>query len=226
MKMDFSIIHLTDLHGAVNNITKIGDELRQADVVVLSGDITHFGSTEDVKLIIQNIAVFNDNIFCVPGNCDYSEVEKYLTDLEINLHRRSIERENYIFCGLGGSLPCPGYTPFEYEDDEANGWLSEMKNENKSSKPLIFVSHQPPCNTINDRLANGDHVGSKSIRDFIETENPILCLTGHIHEGIGIDIIGNSMIINPGPFRMGYYASIKITGENSVNCTLMQITPP
>ncbi len=222
--MDYNIIHLTDIHGAGNNLAKIGNELRNADIVILSGDITHFGYSKDVVPIIENISYFNKRIYAVPGNCDYIEVDMFLTEIKINLHRNIIETDRYILCGLGGSLPCPGYTPFEYTESEAGSWLSEIKDKIKSSKPMIFVSHQPPFNTKNDRLTNGDHVGSKSVREFINSTSPILCLTGHIHEGIGVDTIGNSMIVNPGPFRTGYYASIKITGENSVNSTLKQIT--
>jgi Icc-related predicted phosphoesterase len=222
--MDFNILHLTDIHGAENSITEIGNEIQNADIVILSGDITHFGNSRDVASIIETISSFNKKIFAVSGNCDYKEVDNYLTEYGINLHRRVIETDRYTFCGLGGSLPCPGYTPFEYTDSEANSWLSEMKDKIKSKKPMIFVSHQPPSNTKNDRLTNGKHVGSISIRNFIQTTCPLLCLTGHIHEGTGIDAIENCQIINPGPFRTGKYASIKITGENSVNSTLRQIT--
>jgi Icc-related predicted phosphoesterase len=37
-----------------------------------------------------------------------------------------------------------------------------------------------------------------------------LCFTGHIHEGIGIDRIGRTVIVNPGPFRSGHYAYAEI----------------
>ena len=57
------------------------------------------------------------------------------------------------------------------------------------------------------------HVGSKTIRKFIEQVKPKLCFTGHIHEGIGIDFIGECPIINPGPFRKGKYAIVKDIGE-------------
>jgi uncharacterized protein len=222
--MDYNIVHLTDIHGTGNTIYRIGDELRKADIVILSGDITHFGYSKDVVPIIENIAFFNKNIYAVPGNCDYHEVDKFLTEFEINLHRKIIETDRFVFCGLGGSLPCPGYTPFEYEESEADSWLSDMKKQIKNIKPLIFVSHQPPIDTKNDRLTNGDHVGSISVRKFIEDTCPLLCLTGHIHEGIGVDTIGKCELINPGPFRMGYFASIRITGENSVKPIPKQIT--
>jgi len=224
IKMDYKIVHLTDIHGACNTISRIGNDLQKADLVILSGDITHFGYTKDVVPIIEKIEYFNKNIYAVPGNCDYDEVNKFLTEFEINLHRKIFETDKYIFCGLGGSLPCPGYTPFEYEESEAVSWLSDMKDKIKTIKPLIFVSHQPPVNTKNDRLTNGEHVGSKSVKDFIQSVSPVLCLTGHIHEGIGIDTIGNCRVVNPGPFRTGHFASITITGENSVNIELKQIT--
>ena len=68
--MDYNILHLTDIHGAGQNIASISNELRKADLVILSGDITHFGYSKDVVPIIENIANFNKNIYAIPGNCD------------------------------------------------------------------------------------------------------------------------------------------------------------
>lgn len=77
--------------------------------------------------------------------------------------------------------------------------------------PMILVSHQPPYNTKADALPNGMHVGSKSVRNFIEQYQPLVCFTGHIHEGIGIDAIGDCKIINPGPVFKGQYAYAEIS---------------
>ena len=38
-------------------------------------------------------------------------------------------------------------------------------------------------------------------------------MCGHIHESPGKDMIGNTMIINPGPAMDGYYGIIEITGS-------------
>jgi Icc-related predicted phosphoesterase len=35
---------------------------------------------------------------------------------------------------------------------------------------------------------------------------PLICFTGHIHEARGIDAIGRTKLINPGPLREGGYA--------------------
>lgn len=222
--MDFNIIHLTDIHGAIDNISMIGRELKNADLVILSGDITHFGGWKDIDQIIKTVSHFNKNIYAVPGNCDNPDVNEFLSKENINLNKSQKITDAFIFCGLGGSLPCPGYTPFEFTEDEAGKWLKDLYDKLDRSKPLIFVSHQPPFQTQNDRLLNGDHVGSRSVREFIEIATPFLCLTGHIHEGIGIDNIGKCKIVNPGTFRSGRYASLSISDKSEITIDLKQIT--
>lgn len=56
----------------------------------------------------------------------------------------------------------------------------------KITKPFLFVSHAPPYLTNLDMLINGEHVGSKAVRDFIEKWASAGLLKasfhGHIHE--------------------------------------------
>ena len=54
---------------------------------------------------------------------------------------------------------------------------------------------------------------------FIERARPALCLTGHIHESAGTDRIGDTVIVNPGPFRHGRYAMCTLE-NGSVTCTI------
>jgi Icc-related predicted phosphoesterase len=79
-------------------------------------------------------------------------------------------------------------------------------------------------NTINDIVHGGRHVGSHAVRAFIEKYQPLACITGHIHEGIGIDKIGRTQIINPGPFRNGYYFTFSLHDEVR-DIELKQIQP-
>lgn len=46
----------------------------------------------------------------------------------------------------------------------------------------IYIFHSPPFNTALDKVMNGLSVGSRSIRAFIEKNQPLLTLHGHIHE--------------------------------------------
>ena len=49
-------------------------------------------------------------------------------------------------------------------------------------------------------------VGSLAVRRYIEEKQPILSIHGHIHEDRGIDILGETVLVNPGPLKDGYYA--------------------
>lgn len=90
--------------------------------------------------------------------------------------------------------------------EKENGTIKEdLQNLKKLSSPkkTIYVIHAPPYNTKLDIVSLGIHVGSKSIREFIEKEQPPLTLHGHIHEspqmsGSWNDKIGKTICINVG----------------------------
>ena len=77
-------------------------------------------------------------------------------------------------------------------------------------KPLhpgraIYVMHSPPFGTRLDLIEGGKSVGSRSIKTFIERNQPLLTLHGHIHEspnlsGAYVDRIGETLSVNPGQF--------------------------
>ncbi len=70
----------------------------------------------------------------------------------------------------------------------------------------VYVFHSPPYNTHLDVTYRNAHVGSKTIRAFIEEKQPPLTLHGHIHEspevsGSWRDSIGGTNCVNPGSQR-------------------------
>lgn len=208
------ILHLTDIHSNLQYLETI-EELKLIDIVVLSGDITHFGKINDVKNIIDIISEkIRKPILAVPGNCDYPEVSTKLDELKISVENRVINFNEYQFCGIGGSLPCPGTTPNELSEEKYIQILHNIESRLSTNRKTILISHQPPYRTRNDKVLFGFHVGSKAIRKFIEKNRPLICLTGHIHEGKGIDYIGKCPVVNPGPFRNGRYAIIELIGEH------------
>jgi hypothetical protein len=203
------IITLTDIHARTGAISALGNQIRSADLVILSGDITHFGHKKEMAGMIGLVRSFNPSVYAVSGNCDYPDAGEFLTDENICLNGLSKEFKGYVFFGLSGSLPCPGKTPNEYSEEEFEIFLRDLTI--PTGLPQIMVSHQPPYDTINDQVSPGIHVGSKSIRRFIEERQPLICFSGHIHEGIGIDHIGNTAIVNPGPAGKGSYVLTEIT---------------
>ena len=70
-------------------------------------------------------------------------------------------------------------------------------------RKTIYVMHSPPWGTHLDGIQGGHHVGSRAIRNFIASGQPLLSLHGHIHEaprlsGKYSDRIGRTLCLNPG----------------------------
>ena len=67
----------------------------------------------------------------------------------------------------------------------------------------VAVIHCPPFGTRCDVLFNGQPIGSRALRRWIERGQPLLTLHGHIHEspkmsGAFFDRIGRTLVVNPG----------------------------
>jgi Icc-related predicted phosphoesterase len=207
------IVALTDIHGSEIALDQIAADLEAADVVILAGDLTSFGHRREAGRVIQDVTRFARNVLAVPGNCDYPDVSAYMDELGINLHGSHKVIDGIAFLGVGGSLPAPGSTPFEFNEAELERLLADAIGDLPSASPKVLVSHQPPVNTASDQIYSGEHVGSTAVRSFIETFQPMLCLTGHIHEAAGVSTLGRTRIVNPGPFGRGGYTFAVVEGD-------------
>jgi len=205
------IVAITDLHGHREAVEQGGEMLEAADIVIVTGDITHFGREREAEEVIGAVMKHSRKLLAVPGNCDYPVVGSFLAKKGYSLDRRCIEIDGYIFAGIGGSLPCPGITPNESTENEFAAALAELKKRLPSGNLDFFISHQPPYNTHCDLARGGIHVGSSSVRTFIEEIKPAVCLTGHIHEAAGEDRIGKTVVANPGPLVHGGYTRATCT---------------
>lgn len=204
------ILALTDIHSRYSSMDAIGDDLRASDVVLLPGDLTMFGKREGAIEVLDAVRAYNDSIYAVMGNCDFPEVETYLREGGLCLHRGHAVFDGVVFVGLGGSLACPIPTLNEWTEEETAEHLDAAVAGVPKGMPMVLVSHQPPKDTAVDLAAIGKHVGSEAVRAFIEKHQPLVCFSGHIHEAQGMDTIGNTKLINPGPFMEGRYAWAEI----------------
>ncbi|HVY55180.1 MAG TPA: metallophosphoesterase family protein [Thermodesulfobacteriota bacterium] len=204
------IINIVDIHGNIKPIDSIGDALASADLVIIAGDLTNFGGEKEAREVLDAVGKYNKNVLAVTGNCDTKEVDEYLDGENINIHGRTVEIDGISITGAGGSLPCPSPTPNVYTEEEYED-IFEGSLRGTDGRPKVLVSHQPPLDTLNDKISNGAHVGSKTVREFIERYQPLVCFTGHIHEAPGIDTIGGTRIVNPGPLGTRSYAFLDVT---------------
>ena len=204
------IIAIPDIHGRIDKMKPYFDKIADADVVILAGDLTN-GSLETARNILKIISGINPNILTIPGNMDTDEIVAYTDEQGYNIHKTHRIIEEIAFVGIGGALPFAG--AYVYKEEEFAEMLTQSVAGLGDDIPQILVSHQPPLNTLNDRLYDGRQVGSKSIRAYIEKHQPLICFTGHIHEAVGIDTIGISKTCNPGPVWKGYATADIINGQ-------------
>lgn len=211
------ILLFADIHGQINRILKVAEDLRSADLVLAAGDLTNFGGADKAEKVVEAFTRYNRNFYAVPGNCDLAGVDQYLETQGMNLHARLVELDRVCLIGVGGSLPCPGHTPFEEPEEFFEGVLGEVYGSARCEKPLILITHQPAYGVKVDRLSSGGYSGSRRIRAFIERVRPPLAVSGHIHEASGTDRIGSTLLVNPGPFKDGQYAIAALEdGEFSI----------
>jgi Icc-related predicted phosphoesterase len=234
------ILHCTDLS---NKIPRIPPELfQQIDFILLGGDVTMGAKSQAV-----NIKVFTAletsfpkeiPIFIIPGNHDHPEISEeppYFPPNFTQMHRRiclfEITRFSLpiLMIGFGGASinpmfplgPGPNYTSFSEEEiyQELESLFQDAREIQATKKvfTLLFL-HEPPFNTRLDYTLMNKHAGSHSIQRIIEEYQPQLAVVGHIHESIGIDQLGNTLMVNPGEAKYNHYDII------SIDNTTYQIT--
>ena len=205
------LLHISDLHGDESFVSAIRPMVADVDVVVFSGDITNFDGRKKTKSLLSGIDAAGGRIVAVPGNCDKVGVAEELEERGISVDRRFVDLDGFRFCGMGGSLPCPGRTPNEYSEAEFEEALGKLTVD--APRRTVLVIHQPPYGTNLDRINSGAYVGSHAVRAYIERSGCIVCLGGHIHESAGFDRLGDTVVVNAGPARQGSYVLIQISDE-------------
>ncbi len=96
-----------DVHMATSKLADIAG-LAEADLVVVTGDITNLGHRQDSRFVLDEILRYNRNLLCLAGNLDNREINDYLDELGINLHGKAhIVNRKVCLYGVGGSNSTP-----------------------------------------------------------------------------------------------------------------------
>ena len=203
------ILALTDIHGAYNKAEEIIKK-ESPDICIIGGDLTTVGSVKEVEMAVSNYQQLCPRLFCLAGNMDLAYHDDLFQRIGVSLNAQGIIIEHVGFFGVSSAPISPLHTPYEITEEEISRRIHDGYKLVKHAKRKILVSHAPPYGTKVDIAHSGIHVGSISVRDFIEDHQPDVVICGHIHEGRGQDSIQGCTIVNCGQASKGYYASIKI----------------
>ena len=228
------ILLCSDLAGKVPNVQE--DHLADSNFVLIAGDVTLGAKSVNraTKNFLKLGAKFSPPmpVFFIPGNHDYpilSVDQDFYPQNFIQMHNRSsiFEVEGFerkiIVIGYGGAK-MGLYNNFAFTEAEIYDSLKNLFDDARAVENLdeyftILLIHDPPNETKLDMATMGGHVGSVSVRKIIEEFQPNLAVAGHIHESLGIDKIGHTIVVNAGEAKYQHYALIQVGNmEDGENC--------
>jgi Icc-related predicted phosphoesterase len=199
------LLCITDLHESQVALERILADTGPADLILLGGDLTNFGTPADAEAMIQQAEATGTKVLAVAGNCDSAEIDQRLVELEVSLAGRGVI---YAGAGLHGLSAMPPWQGNMYETTEAElaRALQTGYAQIAGAGHHVVLSHPPPHGGNLDCTSSSRHVGSRALRSFIDQVQPELVVCGHIHEARGLERLGRTTVVNCGPAAAGYYA--------------------
>ena len=184
-----------DLHQDLEEFIVLRQKVdrENVDFIVCLGDFSWFGSHQK-----ELLSLFNDigkKIFLIHGNHesedDLSLLSKKFKHIQF-VHNSilTIDSKTFVFHGGGG---------FSSREPTFKKLVKDNEEILKNAKALVLATHAPPYGTVLDLIHAGTHVGVKDYVDFIKEFNPLLAISGHIHESSKKrEVRKNTLLCNPG----------------------------
>ncbi|MFW9851363.1 MAG: metallophosphoesterase [Candidatus Thorarchaeota archaeon] len=212
--MSTKILILSDIHSQnitlINILNIVQNLLNPPKICLIAGDITNFGSIEDMREALEVITNFDFQTFFVLGNCDPDINLEALNTSAKHIESSVEEIGSFAVVGFGSHKPQVNYK-----------LLFELK---RIKKRVCLLTHAPPYGTKADLVSFNRHGGSREITKTIEKfPNIFLVISGHIHESPTISTYKKCKIINPGPITRGNFAIIEIDEEFKVKGEIYNI---
>jgi uncharacterized protein len=191
------LLIFSDIHSNHKTLEKL--VATEADYYFAAGDLVSWArGLEECGKILKPRA---KRVYVLPGNHESAaQIASFCDQFGFHdFHGKTLQIGRHYVAGLGYSSPTPFNTPGEYSEAE----LAERLAPFAALQPLVLICHAPPHGTALDRVRDGLHAGSRSVREFVDRHQPEYLFCGHIHEAEGTHAeIGRTKAINVG--QRGY----------------------
>ena len=179
-------------------------EYPSGDVLVIAGDtlsLDHRIEAQreqfEAELVPFLAGLPHERILLVAGNHDFlfADPQPWQESLPVNvtyLLDQAVEIGGVRFWGTPLEHTAAGLGVHGARGEARSRWAAIP------AETDVLVVHGPPYGSL-DKTAprfGGEHVGSPSLRDWIERHQPRAVICGHIHEGFGVDRIGSTAVHN------------------------------
>ncbi len=201
--------------------------------------LTELARSSMLKKYTRMAKIFTDSghhsILTIPGNYDMDLAETALSPWNMHLKARTIS--GITFAGYGGA---PIFTPgipdnfqVTYKERFCNGRVrSEPGDFFSQVEPHCIILHQPPYGYL-DKISSYGSIGSIGVRDFVDSSDVRIVLSGHMHEDWGAVFHNGKVFMNPSNFgriveihrikKGGYFAEVTLDGHDFTGGMLRQI---
>lgn len=191
-----TLLLFSDLHRdvvAARQLVRLSD---QAQLAIGAGDFAnqHRGLADCLSLVSE-LAI---PLVLVPGNNETADALRVACQGRENihvLHGTGVSLAGLKLFGVGGGIPNTPFGDWSYDfsEAEATALLAPCHDCD------ILVTHSPPWGVV-DRSSQGQHLGSRAIRDATLRLRPKLHICGHIHGSGGQQAkLEQTTVINAGP---------------------------
>jgi outer membrane protein assembly factor BamB/predicted MPP superfamily phosphohydrolase len=177
---EFKFAHVSDTHIGSSNAD---EDLRRTvqninsdstlKFVILSGDITDFGSDAEFHLAKKILDSLNKPWYIIPGNHDANWSESGTNSFKkiFGTETFNFEYGGYLFIGTVCG-PNMRMSPGQVSRENVVWLDSTLKNLKNKNIPIIYVNHYPQDTSLNNWY---------EIIDLLKTRNTQLILHGHGH---------------------------------------------
>lgn len=215
------IVAITDLHGRSEALRAILADANKPDIVLFGGDITNFGSVAEAEQLVRLAQQWAPTVLAVAGNCDCVAIDQRLLDLKVGLHGRGLLFQTVGIHGVS-AIPPWKRGMYQLSEEELAAAIERGYAPIREAKHRVLLAHVPPKDTKVDRTFLWIHAGSAAVRSFIDREQPNLVFCGHIHEGRGLERLGQTLVCNCGLGARGEYAVAEIV-ENALEVSMRSV---
>lgn len=194
-----------DLHVREDNAESyrelFGQISREADVLVLTGDLTDLGRPREAELLAQDIKACSVPVVGVLGNHDYEcgapeEVTRILRDAGMHvLDGQSVEIDGVGFVGVKGfpggfgrrmlgSFGEPAIKQFVNEAMNETLRLENAMRQVRAERSVVVLHYAPVTDTIeSEPLEIYPFLGSSRLAETIDRFKVSAIVHGHAHRG-------------------------------------------
>jgi Icc-related predicted phosphoesterase len=197
---------MADLHVREDNASSyrdlFGEISREADVLVLAGDLTDLGKPKEAELLAQDLKACSIPVVGVLGNHDYEcgapeEISQILRDAGMKvLDGQAVEIDGVGFVGVKGfaggfgrrmlgSFGEPAIKQFVAETMNEAMRLENAMRTVRSKRSVVILHYAPVVDTIeSEPLEIQPFLGSSRLAETIDRFTVSAIVHGHAHRGV------------------------------------------